>query len=129
MNYSSYHSAAFDALLRKADAEKDLTRGQDLGPAGDRCSPTCRLAQFFPFQRPLVKRYVTWINNPRQINRTRWLDIADHVATAGRLENERFGCARASVGDFGRGWARGSAPRLGKSGGILESGAQWALAT
>jgi hypothetical protein len=32
--------------------------------------------QFYPYIRPLVRSSVLgWVNNPRDINRTRWLDI------------------------------------------------------
>ena len=81
MNYASYHSAAFDGLLAKADAEPDVgARGKILGQASATLLADLPVApSFFPYQRQLVKTYVTgWVTNPRRINRTRWLDIADH---------------------------------------------------
>lgn len=80
LNSSAYKNAEFDALLRKADAEKDLgVRGQLLGQAMEiLLKDLPAVPQFFPFFRPLVKSYVkNWIDNPRQVNRTRWLDIGE----------------------------------------------------
>jgi oligopeptide transport system substrate-binding protein len=84
MNYASYHSAAFDGLLVDADAEADkAARAKILGDASALLLKDMPVSpSFFPYQRQLVKPYVIgWVTNPRRINRTRWLDIADHVAT------------------------------------------------
>jgi oligopeptide transport system substrate-binding protein len=84
MNYASYHSAAYDALLAKADSEPDkAARAKILGDASALLLADMPVSpSFFPYQRQLVKPYVTgWVTNPKRINRTRWLDIADHVAT------------------------------------------------
>jgi oligopeptide transport system substrate-binding protein len=84
MNYSSYHSEAFDGLLAQADAEPDVAaRAKLLGQASSRLLSDLPVSpSFFPYQRQLVKPYVTgWVTNPRRINRTRFLDITDHVAT------------------------------------------------
>ena len=81
MNYASYHSKAFDSLLDKADAEPDVAaRAKLLGQASATLLSDMPVApSFFPYQRQLVKPYVLgWVTNPRRINRTRWLDIADH---------------------------------------------------
>lgn len=80
LNSSSYKSKAFDAMVARADAEKDLSaRGRILGEATKillRDAPAAPL--YLRYQRPLVKSYVmNWITNPRQINRTRWLDIGE----------------------------------------------------
>lgn len=84
MNYASYHSPTFDALLAKSDAEPDKeARAKILGQASALLLSDMPVSpSFFPYQRQLVKPYVVgWVTNPRRINRTRWLDIADHVAT------------------------------------------------
>ena len=84
MNYSQYHSAVYDGLLDKADAEPDMAaRAKLLGQASAQLLADMPVSpSFFPYQRQLVKPYVVgWVTNPRRINRTRFLDIADHVAT------------------------------------------------
>src|SRR5262249_53154406 len=84
MNYASYHSAKFDGLLDKADAEADAgARAKILGEASATLLADMPVApSFFPYQRQLVKPYVTgWVTNPHRINRTRWLDIVDHIAS------------------------------------------------
>jgi hypothetical protein len=88
--------------LQRADAEKDLSaRGQLLGQAtGLLLKDLPAVPQFFPFHRPLVKSYVlNWINNPRQINRTRWLDIGNRPGPGGTAQNIGSG-PEASEGDF-----------------------------
>jgi ABC-type oligopeptide transport system substrate-binding subunit len=78
LNSSSYKSPAFDDLMRQVDREKDVdARGQLLGRAtAILLHDLPAVPQFFPYQRPLVKSYIlNWIDNPRQANRTRWLDI------------------------------------------------------
>jgi oligopeptide transport system substrate-binding protein len=102
LNSSAYHSAAFDTLLQRADAEKDLSaRGQLLGQAtGILLKDLPAVPQFFPFYRPLVKSYVlNWMNNPRQINRTRWLDVGNRPGPGGTAENVGPG-AEATEGGF-----------------------------
>ena len=78
MNNSAYDSPPFEALLHRADAEKDLAaRGALLGQADAHMLADLPAApQFFSYSRKLVKSYVlNWIDNPRDVNRTRWLDI------------------------------------------------------
>ncbi len=82
LNSSGYKSPAFDELMRQADNEKDLAvRGEMLGRAtGILLRDLPAVPQFFPYHRPLVKSYVlNWVDNPRQINRTRWLDIGERT--------------------------------------------------
>jgi len=84
LNSSGYKNAAFDALLQQADNEKDLAaRGEILGRAtGILLRDLPAVPQFFPYHRPLVKSYVkNWIDNPRQINRTRWIDLDERTGT------------------------------------------------
>ena len=102
LNSSAYKSEAFDGLLKRAAAEKDLSvRGQLLGQATAivlRDLPA--VPQFFPYHRPLVKSYVlNWINNPRQTNRTRWLDIGNRPGPSAVAAGIDSG-AQASEGDF-----------------------------
>jgi oligopeptide transport system substrate-binding protein len=102
LNSSAYKSAAFDALLAQADAEKDIgARGQLLGQATAILLKDLPAApQFFQFHRPLVKSYVrNWIDNPRQINRTRWLDIGDRPGPGEAAKDTSAG-ADASEGGF-----------------------------
>ena len=78
MNNSAYDSPAFEDLLHRADIEKDLTaRAKILGEADARLlADLPAIPQFFPYARHLVKSYVlNWIDNPRDVNRTRWLDL------------------------------------------------------
>ncbi len=78
MNNSAYDSPAFEELLHRADIEKDVVeRGKILGEADARLlADLPAMPQFFPYTRHLVKSYVlNWIDNPRDVNRTRWLDI------------------------------------------------------
>ena len=82
MNYASYHSAVYDGLLERADAEADVSaRAKLLGQASATLLADMPVApSFFPYQRQLVKPYVLgWVSNPHRINRTRWLDTADRV--------------------------------------------------
>lgn len=78
MNNSAYDSPAFEQLLDAADREKDpVARGKLLGEAQQKLlSDLPAEPNFFPYSRHLVKSYVlNWIDNPRDVNRTRWLDI------------------------------------------------------
>lgn len=78
MNYPGYNNPAYDALMAQADAEKDVNaRAKLLGQASGVLMNDVPLAPvFYPYLRPLVRSSVLgWVNNPRDINRTRWLDI------------------------------------------------------
>ena len=78
LNYPGYKSPAFDRLMAQAENEKDaVIRGKYLGQAAGHLlfdvavAPSC-----FQFVRPLVKPHVVdWVNNPRGVNRTRWMDV------------------------------------------------------
>ena len=103
MNYASYHSPVFDGLLEKADAEADVNaRAKILGHASATLLSDMPVApSFFPYQRQLVKPYVLgWVTNPHRINRTRWLDIADHVGPQQGVAGTQSG-AVASEGGLG----------------------------
>lgn len=91
LNSSWYSSEIFEDLLRDADKEPDSAkRAVLLGNAhaqliGD--LPAVPL--LFPYQRHLVKSYVmNWVSNPRDVNRTRWLDIGDRSKSPTILPEE-----------------------------------------
>jgi oligopeptide transport system substrate-binding protein len=89
MNNSAYDSAAFEDLLKRADAEPDLVaRGRLLGEANARLiADLPAVPLMFPYQRHLVKGYVKgWNSNARDVNRSRWLDIGDKPATGDRAD-------------------------------------------
>lgn len=78
MNYPGYANPAYDALMAKADVEKDaVQRGKYLGEAtGLLLNDVAVGPTFFQYIRPLIKPYVlNWKPTIRGANRTRWLDI------------------------------------------------------
>jgi len=78
MNNSAYDNSSFEEVLHSADLERDLAvRAKLLGQADSKLlTDLPAVPQFFPYTRHLVKSYVlNWIDNPRDVNRTRWLDI------------------------------------------------------
>lgn len=80
MNNSQYDNRAFERLLADADKEPDITaRATILGKAqAMMLADLPAMPLLFPYQRHLVKSYVTgWNDNPRDVNRTRWIDIGD----------------------------------------------------
>ena len=102
MNNSAYNSPVFEDFLHRADAEPDgAKRGALLGQANARLLADLPAAPLmFPYVRHLVKSYVLkWADNPRDVNRTRWLDIGDKVgpqtATSGTPDG-----AQTSEGGF-----------------------------
>jgi len=102
LNSSVYNSPAFDKLMKQSDGEKDLlARGRLLGQAtGVMLRDLPAVPQFFPYQRNLVKSYVlNWVSNPRQVNRTRWLDIGDRPGPGGAIAKVEGG-AQVSEGGF-----------------------------
>lgn len=85
MNNSAYDSPGFEALLAKADAEPDATaRGVYLAQANATLlSDLPATPLLFPYVRHLVKGYVVnWTDNPRNVNRTRWLDMSEKTQAA-----------------------------------------------
>jgi oligopeptide transport system substrate-binding protein len=94
MNNSAYDSPAFEDLLRRADREPDVAkRAQLLGQANAQLLKDLpSVPATFPYARHLVKGYVlNWIDNPRDINRTRWLDIGPEKAPAPGADAEGQG--------------------------------------
>ncbi|MEQ1755042.1 MAG: peptide ABC transporter substrate-binding protein [Micropepsaceae bacterium] len=80
LNSSLYSSAEFERYLDAADGEPDgAKRATLLGQAHAlmlKDLPAVPL--MFPYQRHLVKNYIlNWYDNPRDVNRTRWVDIGD----------------------------------------------------
>jgi oligopeptide transport system substrate-binding protein len=100
MNNSAYNSPVFEDLLHRADAEPDgAKRGILLGQANARLLADLPAAPLmFPYVRHLVKSYVlNWQDNPRDVNRTRWLDIGDKPGP-GMAANDPGAGAQASDG-------------------------------
>lgn len=78
MNYPGYSNPTFDKLMAQADAEKDLkARAKILDQASGVLMNDVPISPlFYPYLRPIVRSTVLgWVNNPRDIYRTRWLDI------------------------------------------------------
>ncbi|MBP6011222.1 MAG: peptide ABC transporter substrate-binding protein [Alphaproteobacteria bacterium] len=85
MNNSAYDSPAFEALLDKADQEADgAARGAILGQANAMLLKDLPASpMLFQYSRHLVKSYVlNWTDNPRNVNRTRWLDMGERTTAA-----------------------------------------------
>ena len=85
MNNSAYDSPAFEALLDKADQEADgAARAVILGQANAMLLKDLPASpMLFQYSRHLVKSYVlNWTDNPRNVNRTRWLDVGERTAAA-----------------------------------------------
>jgi oligopeptide transport system substrate-binding protein len=102
MNYPGYNSPAFDKLMAQADAEKDVARrGRLLGQASGVIMNDVPFApNFYPYLRPLVRSTVlNWVNNPRDIYRTRWLDIETKPGPEQKVAGTSGG-ATASEGGF-----------------------------
>ena len=100
MNNSVYSSPVFEKFLSDADVENDgAARAKLLGEAHARLlADLPAVPNFFPYTRHLVKPYVlNWVDNARDVNRTRWLDIGpgQGVATA-----EAAGSDAKSEGGF-----------------------------
>lgn len=101
-NYPGYSNPAYDDLMKRADAEPNGdVRAKLLGEANGLLMRDLPAAPVFhQFDRPLVKPYVlNFVENARQIFRSRWLDIGDkrnpEMASKGTS-----GGAQASEGGF-----------------------------
>ncbi len=102
LNYPGYKNPAYDTVMDRADQEKDVVvRGKLLDEAAGLLLNDVAVAPtFYQFVRPLVKPYVlNWENNPRGVNRTRWLDIGDKPGPGGSSAGTGDG-AQASEGGF-----------------------------
>ncbi len=79
-NYPGYSNPAYDDLMKRADGEPNGdVRAKLLGEANGLLMRDLPAAPVFhQFDRPLVKPYVlNFVENARQIFRSRWLDIGD----------------------------------------------------
>ena len=75
--------------MAKADKETGVeARGKLLGQANATLLADLPAAPlFFPYVRRLVKGYVlNWVDNPRSVNRTRWLDLQEKTAGVAPIE-------------------------------------------
>lgn len=101
-NYPGYKNPAFDQLMKSADAEPDgAKRAKLLGEANGLLMRDLPAAPMFhQFQRSLVKPYVLgFVENPRTIFRSRWMDIGDKPGPSGTASGSDNG-AQASEGGF-----------------------------
>jgi len=94
LNNSAYDNPVFEDLMRRADVEPDAAaRGRLLGQANAQLLKDLPAAPlFFPYERRLVKSYVlNWTDNPRGVNRTRWLDIAEETDASPKAAGKDVG--------------------------------------
>lgn len=101
-NYPGYNNPAYDDLMKRADAEPNgEVRAKLLGQANALLVSELPAAPvFFLFRRPLVKPYVlNFVPNPRDVFRTRWMDIGDKPGPATATSGTGSG-AQASEGGF-----------------------------
>lgn len=101
-NYPGYNNPAFDDLMKRADAEPDgAKRAKLLGEANGLLMRDLPAAPVFhQYERTLVKPYVLgFVENPRIIFRSRWMDIGDKPGPAGTASGLGAG-AQASEGGF-----------------------------
>jgi oligopeptide transport system substrate-binding protein len=101
-NYPGYNNPAYDSLMLQADREPDaVKRGKMLGDAHALLLKDVAIAPtFYLYERTLVKPYVlNYVENPKAIFRTRWMDLADKPAQ-GSQTGGTGGGAQASDGGF-----------------------------
>ena len=101
-NYPGYNNPAYDDVMKRADAESNgEIRATLLGQANAMLVNDLPAAPVFhQYDRPLVKPYVlNFVENPRQVFRTRWMDIGDKPGP-GTATTGTNGGAQASEGGF-----------------------------
>ena len=101
-NYPGYNNPAYDDLMKRADAEPDGDkRAKLLGEANGLLMRDLPAAPVFhQYERSLVKPYVLgFVENPRVVFRSRWMDIGDKPGPAG-VASGHGGGAQASEGGF-----------------------------
>jgi len=101
-NYPGYKNPEFDQLMKSADSEPDsVKRAKLLGQANALLMRDLPAAPVFhQYQRTLVKPYVLgFVENPRTIFRSRWMDIGDKSGPAGTAKGTDGG-AQASESGF-----------------------------
>jgi oligopeptide transport system substrate-binding protein len=101
-NYPGYNNPAYDDLMKRADAEADgAKRAKLLGDANALLMRDLPAAPVFhQYERTLVKPHVLgFVENPRIVFRSRWMDIGDKPGPAGTASGPGGG-AQASEGGF-----------------------------
>lgn len=101
-NYPGYNNPEFDTLMTRANNEPDAAkRAQFLGQAHALLMRDLPAAPVFnPYQRTLIKPYVlNFVENPRDVFRTRWMDIGDKPGPGG-VATGPGGGAQATEGGF-----------------------------
>lgn len=101
-NYPGYNNPVYDDLMKRADAEPNgEARAKLLGEANRLLVTDLPAAPVFhPYQRTLVKPYVlNFVENPRDVFRTRWMDIGDKPGPGGTATGPGGG-AQATEGGF-----------------------------
>ena len=100
-NYPGYKNPAYDEVMKRADAESNgEARAQLLGQANAMLVNDLPAAPVFNmYRRLLVKPYVLGlVENPRDVFRTRWMDIGDKPGPASASRSTGAG---AQVGEGG----------------------------
>jgi oligopeptide transport system substrate-binding protein len=86
-NYGNYSNPEFDAILAQATQERDLRHRAELLASAERIALNDHAwIPFFSWvSTQIVRTYVHgWVNNPRAVNRTRWVSI-DTAARAAQF--------------------------------------------
>jgi oligopeptide transport system substrate-binding protein len=103
-NYPGYSNPAYDDVMKRADAESNgEARAKLLGQANAMLMADLPAAPVFnAYERPLVKPYVlNFVENPRQIFRTRWMDIGDKPGPATASSGTSGGAQASETGFWG----------------------------
>ncbi len=101
-NYPGYKNPAYDDLMKRADKEPNAgIRAKLLGDAHGLLLKDLAVAPiFYLYERNLVKPYVlNYVENPRTIFRTRWMDIGNKTGPGGEATGPSGG-AQTSEGGF-----------------------------
>lgn len=101
-NYPGYRNPAYDSLMLQSDKEPDaVKRGKLLGDAHGLLLRDIVVAPtFYLYERTLVKPHVlNFVENPRTIFRSRWMDLGRKPGPAGEASGSGEG-AQASEGGF-----------------------------
>ncbi len=100
-NYPGYKNPEYDQLMKSADAEPDAAkRAKLLGQANALLVRDLPAAPVFhQYERTLVKPYVLgFVENPRVIFRSRWMDIGDKPGPAGTASVDGGGAQTSEGG-------------------------------
>ena len=102
LNYGGYSNPAYDAVMKRADAEPNgEMRAKLLGQAHTMLMTDLPAAPiFYQLDRPLVKPYVlNFVENERRVFRSRWMDIGDKRGPSMASKGSEGG-AQTSEGGF-----------------------------